>query len=70
MILSYQRIQQRIHTKSASAMLGVESGGDGDLSVDGSEDESGEEEEEGGEVGEISLRNDEEVAGIALLAAY
>jgi hypothetical protein len=38
--------------------------------VDGSEDESGEEEEEGGEVGEISLRNDEEVAGIALLAAY
>jgi hypothetical protein len=71
MILRYPRIQQRIHAKSASAILGVESGGDGDLSVDSSEDKSGEEEEEeeGGEAGDIYLQDDEQVAGIALLAA-
>jgi hypothetical protein len=51
-ILKCQRIQQRIHTKLASTILGMESGGDNDLSVD-SEAESGEEEEEeeGGEAG-------------------
>jgi hypothetical protein len=43
--------------------------GDDDLSVD-SEAESGEEEKEGGgEAGDISICNYEEVAGIALLAA-
>jgi hypothetical protein len=46
MILRCQRIQQRIHSKSASIILGVESGGDDGLSVDGSEEESDEEEEE------------------------
>jgi hypothetical protein len=46
MILSRQRIQQRIHHKTSSSIMGVESGGDDGLSLLNEEDESEEEEEE------------------------
>ncbi len=55
--------------KNPHKVLCVESGGDDGFSVD-SEAESGEEEEEeGGGAGDIYIHDDEEVAGIALLAA-
>jgi hypothetical protein len=46
MILRCQRIQQRIHAKTASVIMGVDSGGDEGLSVSDDEEESLEEEEE------------------------
>jgi hypothetical protein len=47
MILRCQWIQQRIHQKSASAVMGVESGGDEGLSLDSKdEDEDSDKDEE------------------------
>jgi hypothetical protein len=46
MILRCQRIQQQIHHKSASAIMGIESSGHNALSIDSEEEEQLEDEEE------------------------
>jgi len=64
MILRCQRIQERIHEKSSSQILGVDSGGDTglDVSTDASDDDEESEEENGLEV-EVVVAGNAGVAG-------
>jgi hypothetical protein len=65
MILRGQRIQQRILAKTASAIMGADSGGDEGLAVSDEKKESLEEEEVMVAVVE-DMAAEEEVAGIGL----
>jgi hypothetical protein len=64
MILRCQRIQKRIHAKTSSTIMGIDSDGDEGLAVSNEEEESSEEEEEGMAVAVEDMAAEEEVAGI------